>query len=87
MQCVPGTVYLTSLAWQVGHDSRNRLTSLSRPGSDSRYTYDANSNRLTGLEQATGDTDLDGECDATDRGCITAGWQCASRAQPELAPE
>ncbi|WP_374670067.1 RHS repeat-associated core domain-containing protein [Ramlibacter sp.] len=67
-----GTVYLTSLSWQAGYDSRNRLTSFSRPGSDSRYTYDANSNRLTGIEQATSDTDLDGEFDATDRSRLTA---------------
>ena len=72
MQRVSGTVYLTSLSWQAGYDSRNRLTSFSRPGSDSRYTYDANSNRLTGIEQATSDTDLDGEFDATDRSRLTA---------------
>lgn len=48
------------VTWAVGYDSRNRVTSFVRTGSDTRYSYDANSNRLTSVEVAGGDLDLDG---------------------------
>lgn len=48
------------VSWAVGYDSRNRVTSFVRTGSETRYTYDANSNRLTSVEVAGGDLDLDG---------------------------
>ncbi|TWO70301.1 hypothetical protein FN976_15015 [Caenimonas sedimenti] len=61
-----GTVYITPISWQAGYDTRNRLVGFGRSGSDTRYTYDANSNRLTAIDTATSDTDLDGEFDQTD---------------------
>ncbi|MFC5497343.1 RHS repeat-associated core domain-containing protein [Caenimonas terrae] len=58
--------YTTPVSWTAGYDSRNRLTSLARDGASSRYTYDANSNRLTAVDSATSDSDLDGVLDAGD---------------------
>jgi RHS repeat-associated protein len=55
-----GTVYTTPLAFTAGYDSRNRLTSFNRGGAETRYSYDANSNRLTSLDSATSQTNLDG---------------------------
>jgi RHS repeat-associated protein len=54
-----GTAYLTPLAFTAGYDARNRLTSFMRDGSETRYTYDANSNRLTAIDKVTSDTDLE----------------------------
>jgi RHS repeat-associated protein len=55
-----GTVYTTPLAFTAGYDSRNRLTSFIREGAETRYSYDANSNRLTAMDLATSQTNLDG---------------------------
>jgi YD repeat-containing protein len=60
------TLTTTPLAWQAGYDSRNRLTSFARPGAETLYTYDANSNRLTATDKLTSDTDLDGQFDSED---------------------
>ena len=60
------TNYTTPLSWTVGYDSRNRLTSFNREGAETRYTYDANSNRLTAIDKTTSDMDLDGDFDAAD---------------------
>jgi len=60
------TTYTTPLNWTVGYDSRNRLTSFNRPGAETSYTYDANSNRLTAIDKITSDTDLDGDFDNAD---------------------
>ena len=62
----PANVYATPLAWSVGYDNRNRLTSFSRAGAATSYAYDANSNRLTAVDKVTSDTDLDGEFDDAD---------------------
>ncbi|MFY8043136.1 MAG: RHS repeat-associated core domain-containing protein, partial [Rhodoferax sp.] len=43
-----------------------------RPGSSISYTYDKNSNRLSGTEATTSDTDLDGDFDAADLQRTTA---------------
>nr|WP_231402517.1 RHS repeat-associated core domain-containing protein [Caenimonas aquaedulcis] len=56
--------YQVPITWTAGYDSRNRLTSFARTGSSSTYTYDANSNRLTSVETATSDSDLDGQFDS-----------------------
>lgn len=60
------TNYTTPISWTVGYDSRNRLTSFSREGAQTTYTYDANSNRLTAIDKTTSDMDLDGDFDAAD---------------------
>ena len=60
------TLATTALNWQAGYDNRNRLTSFVRDGSETRYTYDANSNRLTAIDKTTSDTDLDGEFESSD---------------------
>jgi RHS repeat-associated protein len=60
------TTYTTPLSWSVGYDSRNRLISFNRPGAETSYTYDANSNRLTAIDKTTSDTDLDGDFDGAD---------------------
>jgi RHS repeat-associated protein len=59
-------LYTTPLAWSAGYDNRNRLTSLVRAGAETRYTYDANSNRLSAIDKVTSDTDLDGVFDVDD---------------------
>lgn len=59
----------TSISWSAGYDTRDRLTSFARTsggGASTRYTYDANSNRLTSIETTTSDTDLDGDFDQSD---------------------
>ena len=38
--------------WQVGYDNRDRITQFAGAGGDTRYTYDANSNRLSAVEAA-----------------------------------
>ena len=47
-------------------DPRNRLSTFTRAGAASAYTWDANGNRLTSLETTRADTDLDGAFDAED---------------------
>jgi RHS repeat-associated protein len=54
----------TLISWTVGYDSRNRITSMVRNGQSTTFTYDANSNRLSRLEIATGEVDLEGQFDA-----------------------
>ncbi|MBX3657122.1 MAG: hypothetical protein KF740_01680 [Ramlibacter sp.] len=66
------TLYTTPLSWTIGYDSRNRLTSFNRNGSEASYTYDANSNRLTAIDKTTSDTDLDGDFDDSDFSKSTA---------------
>ncbi|MBX3655160.1 MAG: hypothetical protein KF686_13320 [Ramlibacter sp.] len=66
------TLYTTPLSWTIGYDSRNRLTSFNRNGSEASYTYDANSNRLTSIDKTTSDTDLDGDFDDSDFAKSTA---------------
>ncbi|MGE0498587.1 MAG: RHS repeat-associated core domain-containing protein [Ramlibacter sp.] len=66
------TLYTTPLSWTAGYDSRNRLTSFNRNGSEASYTYDANSNRLTAIDKTTSDTDLDGDFDDSDFSKSTA---------------
>ena len=47
-------------------DPRNRLSTFTRAGAASAYTWDANGNRLTSIETTRADTDLDGAFDAED---------------------
>ncbi|HSW15962.1 MAG TPA: RHS repeat-associated core domain-containing protein [Ramlibacter sp.] len=49
-----------ALTWQAGYDSLDRVTSFVRDGAETRYSYDANSNRLSGIDKRASDTDLDG---------------------------
>ncbi len=60
------TTYTTPLSWSVEYDNRNRITGFTRVGAETRYTYDANSNRLTAVDRTTSDMDLDGDFDAVD---------------------
>ncbi len=79
-----GTVYLTPLSWTAGYDRRNRLTSFGRAGSESNYTYDANSNRLSAVDKTTSDTDLDGEFDEADFTRTTAQVSAQGNASNKL---
>ncbi|MDT7520485.1 RHS repeat-associated core domain-containing protein [Rhodoferax sp. TBRC 17660] len=72
---VPASYYPVPLSWTAGYDNRDRLTSFTRPGSSISYTYDKNSNRLSGTEATTSDTDLDGDFDAADLQRTTAQTQ------------
>lgn len=56
-------LYQTPISWTAGYDARNRLTSFARSGAETKYSYDANSNRLTAIEQTTSDVDLEGSFD------------------------
>lgn len=57
-------LYQAPISWTAGYDARNRLTSFTRAGAETQYSYDANSNRLTALETRSSEADLD---DAFDR--------------------
>jgi YD repeat-containing protein len=59
-------LYTTPLQWTAAYDARNRIVNFSRPGSETGYTYDPNSNRLSGFDRKTSDTDLDGDFDDVD---------------------
>ena len=63
--------YLTPLTWQAAYDSRNRLTGFSRPGAQTSYTYDANSNRLTSIDQTISDTNASGGFEVADTALTT----------------
>lgn len=71
----PASYYQVPLSWTAGYDNRDRLTSFTRPGSAVSYTYDKNSNRLSGTEATTSDTDLDGDFDVADLQRTTAQTQ------------
>ena len=58
--------YKTPLAWAAGYDSRSRVTSFVRPSAETRYSYDANSNRLSAVSIVTSDTDLNNTFNALD---------------------
>lgn len=65
----PGkSAYTVPVTWEVTYDSRDRITGFSRDGASSQYTYDANSNRLSGVETVSSglDLDLDAAFDGTD---------------------
>ena len=66
------SLYTTAVTWSANYDSRNRLIAFSRPGADSRYSWDANSNRLSSIDTTTADIDLDGRFDADDYSLSTA---------------
>lgn len=55
--------YQTPVSWTAGYDVRNRLTRFARAGASTVYSYDANSNRLTAIEQTTSEVDLEGAFD------------------------
>jgi RHS repeat-associated protein len=63
---VPARYYTVPLSWTAGYDNRDRLTSFTRPGASTQYSYDPNSNRLSSTDTTTSDTDLDGDFDAAD---------------------
>jgi RHS repeat-associated protein len=48
------------LSWTVAYDRRDRIVEFSRAGSSSRFTYDANGNRLSAVSRTISDSDLDG---------------------------
>jgi YD repeat-containing protein len=58
--------FFTPVAWQVGYDRRNRITSFARPQAAVRYTYDADGNRVSEVQANTSDIDLDGDFDGFD---------------------
>jgi RHS repeat-associated protein len=65
-------LYQVPFTWAAGYDTRARLTSFNRPGSEQSYSYDANSNRLTSIAKKISDTDIDGIFEATDRAATTS---------------
>ncbi len=69
---VTTTYFTTPITWAASYDSRNRLSTFTRAGAASAYTWDANGNRLTSLETTRADTDLDGAFDAEDFSATTA---------------
>ncbi|HVZ42320.1 MAG TPA: RHS repeat-associated core domain-containing protein [Ramlibacter sp.] len=56
-------LYEQPVTWSVGYDSRDRITSFTRAGASSTYTYDANANRLTSEEITGSEVDLEGTFD------------------------
>ena len=52
------------ITWTAGYDSRNRLTSFTRAGASTAYSYDTNSNRLTSVDTSSSETDLEAAFDA-----------------------
>lgn len=56
-----------ALTWLVGYDTQNRVVNFSRDGAAARYTYDANGNRLTAVEEVASDVDLEGVLDGNNR--------------------
>ncbi|MRD46978.1 hypothetical protein GHT07_06795, partial [Caenimonas koreensis DSM 17982] len=65
-------LYRTPLTWTAGYDNRDRLTSFTRAGASTNYTYDANSNRLTSIDKTTSDTDIDGQFTEQDAASTTS---------------
>ena len=59
-------LYQTPVSWNAGYDARNRLIRFTRAGADTRYSYDANSNRLTAVDTTSSDIDLEAAFDAPD---------------------
>ena len=59
-------LYQTPISWTAGYDSRNRLTSFARAGAQTKYSYDANSNRLTAIDTTSSEIDLEGAFDQPD---------------------
>jgi RHS repeat-associated protein len=57
-------MYQAPITWSASYDSRNRVVGLSRAGQTTSFTYDANGNRLSRMEIAVSDVDLDGQFDA-----------------------
>ncbi|MES2975768.1 MAG: RHS repeat-associated core domain-containing protein [Pseudomonadota bacterium] len=68
-----GALYLTPLSWTASYDRRNRLTGFNRAGSETSYSYDPNSNRLSAVDKVTSDIDLDGQFDEADDFVLTTG--------------
>ena len=64
-------LYQAPLTWQAAYDNRNRLTGFNRAGSASGFTYDANSNRLTALDQTISDTNASGGFEVADTALTT----------------
>ncbi len=60
-----GNHVTTTLSWVVGYDPRDRVIRFERPGASTGYTHDSNGNRLTSIETATSDIDLEGEFEAS----------------------
>ncbi len=58
--------YKIPQTWQATYDNRNRLTGFTRAGSETRYTYDANSNRLSAIDKTISDTNGNGTFDVPD---------------------
>uniref|UniRef100_UPI0037838DBC RHS repeat-associated core domain-containing protein n=1 Tax=Caenimonas koreensis TaxID=367474 RepID=UPI0037838DBC len=65
-------LYRTPLTWTAGYDNRDHLTSFTRAGASTHYTYDANSNRLTSIDKTTSDTDIDGQFTEQDAASTTS---------------
>ncbi len=64
--------YKAPQTWTAAYDNRNRLTGFVRGGSETRYTYDANSNRLTSIDKTISDTNLNGTFDVPDTALTTS---------------
>ncbi len=64
--------YKIPQTWTATYDNRNRLTGFTRAGSETRYTYDANSNRLSAIDKTISDTNGNGTFDVPDTALTTS---------------
>jgi RHS repeat-associated protein len=71
------TAYLKPLAFTADYDSRNRLIAFNRTGSQTSYSYDPNSNRLTAIDKVTSDIDLEAQFGAADDFVLTTNQNLA----------
>ena len=66
------TADVTPWRFTAGYDKRGRITSFGHDSAQTRYTYDANGNRLTATDMAHGDSDLEGQFDVPESARTTA---------------
>lgn len=64
-------LYPTPLSRTAAYDNRNRLTGFNRAGSNSGFSYDANSNRLSTIDQTISDTNASGGFELADTALTT----------------
>ena len=66
------STYQSPINWTISYDSRDRITGFNRPSAQASYSYDANSNRLSAINEKISDSDLDGDFDQADKAQTSA---------------